>query len=431
MKKEIFRNIFKPLYKNILGADKTGNPPLYDNLLSWTFNLPFNSDGLSANDKTNNDFDAKFVESFCVSLPGNFLNEINYGNNYSVGTNSHTISAWIKPRTFTLSQGVISKRKGAVSEYCLYVHNGVLGVYDGNNVYNSTAPISLNTWQQVAYTYDYGTKKIRFFLNGSFVDELTLVQGFATTSPFFMRIGSADTGGYTFDGCISSVRIMTSKLSDADIATLYTNPYQTFASDLGNFVFQGSTFDLVRKVAATSVTNATFVQDNDILHYNLLNGFDKYSKDGSSPVEYLYVPYVGGVPIVTSVTGYTKVSSHPAGRWHNGAETKIMIGAGAFDGTGYPCNATIKAADAKAILHTAATGYCKSVDLNTFAQDFDEDYLFLNKLDPLKKKDLLLYDIAPDYGDLVAIINYIKDTSDFMIFEDYFFDTNGNVITYT
>ena len=53
-------------------------------------------------------------------------------------------------------------------------------------------------------------------------------------------------------------------------------------------------------------------------HWNLTKGFDLYTDDATGLIE-IKVP-IGTNPVIA---GYTKQSSHPAGKWHNGAETQL------------------------------------------------------------------------------------------------------------
>ena len=63
---------------------------------------------------------------------------------------------------------------------------------------------------------------------------------------------------------------------------------------------------------------ATIDNPAGIYSYNLRKGFDYYTKDSDGSA--YYVPYLNGSPVVSSVTGYTKVSEHPALEvGHNGA----------------------------------------------------------------------------------------------------------------
>ncbi|HQM83916.1 MAG TPA: hypothetical protein PLD55_04450, partial [bacterium] len=50
-----------------------------------------------------------------------------------------------------------------------------------------------------------------------------------------------------------------------------------------------------------------------VYSYNLNNGFDRYTDDATGLIT-RDVPYIDGVPVVSSITGYTKQSSHPAGQ---------------------------------------------------------------------------------------------------------------------
>ncbi|RMG77869.1 MAG: hypothetical protein D6711_00495, partial [Chloroflexi bacterium] len=65
----------------------------------------------------------------------------------------------------------------------------------------------------------------------------------------------------------------------------------------------------------------------DVFHYNIDKGFSLYTHTTNND---LRVPYdLNGQPLsITPPSGYTLASEHPAGNWHNNAETKIQMMAG-------------------------------------------------------------------------------------------------------
>jgi len=138
---------------------------------------------------------------------------------------------------------------------------------------------------------------------------------------------------------------------------------------------------------------ATYENANGVYSYNLNNGFDLYSKDGTDPVEYMEVPYVDGSPVVSSVTGYTKVSEHPAGFHFNNSSIKFVPFSTGHDGTGWVVPQEIKDIDTDFILHNETTGYAIEFDRDTI-QDIltaDSDYVFIDLSEENKVKNLMLY----------------------------------------
>lgn len=439
----MFKPIFEPLFQPMFS--EAGTPP---DLLALDLARTFTTNPLtSPNAITKYPLaSARFVSSYAYHAATYVAGScITYGD-YFRSAGDHTISAWINPLSNTTYSytGIITKRAGSTVEYNFYMTTngsiGLLGVYDGGAVYNSTATISINTWTHVAYTYDAETKKVRFYKNGAFVDEVILVKGFNTNTTAGVYIGKVGDGvSQAFHGSIANVRLFQSVISDNELLQLYNNPLQSIATtDYAFFPLQNSTCNISSTntgLRGTLEGVATFSQTNDISHYNLTQGFDKYYLT-ATPTTKLYIPYTNGTPVLSSVTNYTKESSHPPStKFHNGAETKVVVGTnGTKDTNGWQASSTFYTPtnyDPQNIFINTTTGYCKEVDLNTLPQVSTGDYIFLDNTQTPYKKNLLWFKSAPTYSQSVAAHKYIKKT-DFVTDDttgELVFDENGFVVT--
>jgi len=81
--------------------------------------------------------------------------------------------------------------------------------------------------------------------------------------------------------------------------------------------YERNTYDLISgtagTIAGTVDLESTYENADGVYSYNLNNGFDRYTDDATGLIT-RDVPYIDGVPVVSSITGYTKQSSHPAGQ---------------------------------------------------------------------------------------------------------------------
>jgi len=102
--------------------------------------------------------------------------------------------------------------------------------------------------------------------------------------------------------------------TDRFLRACFNNESVTVNSTLlANRPYQGSIYDVSgNSNDATIVGTVDLYERQDEFHYNIVNGFDKYVDDATGLV-YIYVPYVSGFPVVSSVSGYTKVTENPAG----------------------------------------------------------------------------------------------------------------------
>jgi len=147
--------------------------------------------------------------------------------------------------------------------------------------------------------------------------------------------------------------------------------------------------------------------DIDGYPYNIKNGFRLYEKDGEDD---LYVPIhdVNGDEIDITVgtdipAGYSLASTHPAGHWHNGAETKVLIGTnGTHDGTGWESSTWIEDVDTENVFHSG--DYCTALTYDQLTT-LDENYLTY-ETETNRFQNLAIYDLTTSLEDsfLAAVV---------------------------
>jgi len=194
---------------------------------------------------------------------------------------------------------------------------------------------------------------------------------------------------------------------------------------------QGSTYDISGNenhgtVNGSVALNAT----QDIYHWNITKGYSRYS-DGT---DNLFVPYdMNRQPLsITPPAGFSLVQECLAGYWHNGAETKLVLGATYNATTGnWETEASVIAADTEGHLHNTSTGFALELGYDDLVAVFTGDYLFCDVQTDYQYKNLLLYSTAPTYGDSVSVHKYIRYT-DFVTNDDdgsLVFDADGFIVT--
>ncbi len=388
---------------------------------------------------------AKFVSSYCYKASGTGEQLYYNGTFPALGLNSMVLEWEMRlPNTVTPTDGVIGcTSTDVVIKFGTYIDSGkfylVFSTHDGGNYFVksellTTLGINNINWHKYKIVFDRVSNLMQLYINDiicpAYTTDISSQAGLSYGAwRNFFRVGSYGTSGNTLYGAGT---------------TAYRNIKITIGSTVTQYPLQGSGYDI--SGGGRHLTNANAILDyQDDYHYNLLNGFDKYSKDGSSPVEYLYVPYVGGVPIVAGVTGYTKVSSHPAGKYHNGAETKIVVGTnGTKDVNGWQAVSTVKdkvgnsiaiaTADPQNVFVNTTTGYCIEKDVNTLPSvsvDGVSEYVFIDKSTANKYKNLLWYraDNPPTYTESVKVNRFIGNNNLSMDENgNYLFDENGFVL---
>lgn len=134
-----------------------------------------------------------------------------------------TIEAWIKPRTLTSFQHIVSKwNGGGNASYTLEVHEGKLrsAIHDGVNTsqaVESNGNILPDVWQHVAVTLDNGT--LRLYIDGA-LDRVFLSSQTPMNSDRPLSIGHEGPpfNGWFYDGLIDDVRMWDVVRTDAEIA---------------------------------------------------------------------------------------------------------------------------------------------------------------------------------------------------------------------
>lgn len=123
-----------------------------------------------------------------------------------------TIEAWIKPRTTTSYQHIVSKwNGGGNASYTLEVHDGRLrsAIHDGVNesqAVESNGSILPAVWQHVAVTLRNGT--LRLYINGDIDREFTGSQTpMNSDRPVSIGHEGPPFNGWWYDGVIDDVRV--------------------------------------------------------------------------------------------------------------------------------------------------------------------------------------------------------------------------------
>jgi len=148
------------------------------------------------------------------------------GTGLPLGNSPRTFAAWIKPYSYpdATFNGIIAY--GPMT--CTGKGSGLSIKNDGriamsfwcDDATQTVGPsVALNQWNHVAFTYDGGTK-IRFYMNGRFIQEATIAS-VPNTSDGPIRIGSTDDPGRVFNGLIDEAIIYKRSLTDLDMEKLY------------------------------------------------------------------------------------------------------------------------------------------------------------------------------------------------------------------
>lgn len=143
-----------------------------------------------------------------------------------------TLAAWIRPNAFIDWAGIVAKGIN-MSPYSMQTWSdgslrftanwGLPPGSMGEGSWNSTAKLSLATWQHAAVTYDGG--RVRFFINGVLdANEPQLSMRFGVVNESLV-IGADFAGGDEyFNGTIRDARVYGRALSQAEIQALVNRP---------------------------------------------------------------------------------------------------------------------------------------------------------------------------------------------------------------
>ncbi len=244
-------NIYQSNIKKIAGVDLANTKKLggVNNIPVELSTLPLASDAnlqgywkleANGNDSGPNGYNltANGSPSFVTGKFGNAVDlESTSSQNLSIAdgscpnleiSGSKTWMCWFKPESIS-TQVILGKVTGAsgvqiffTTTYIQFYHNGTAT----NGTVSSSAPLIAGQWYHVAGIYDSSAGKLRLYLNGVLVSEVTATGTSSDgNSPFY--IGRNDEGNY-FDGIIDDVAIFNRALTDAEVSTLYNSQIKKF-----------------------------------------------------------------------------------------------------------------------------------------------------------------------------------------------------------
>lgn len=187
-------------------------------------------------------------------------------------------------------------------------------------------------------------------------------------------------------------------------------------------------------------TTSTEWQKFDVVGYNYgsiwigSSGFSGWVEFDNISVKEVYIPRLAD----DSGWAAPVDEEHLAGPWHNGAETKLVLGT--TGAAGYPASAWLQSVDTDNIFHTGTT--CKKLSYDDL-QAISSDYVRFND-EEYKLRNISIYDLSSPLADsflatLVADrltiyldeIHEVEVDQDRFITAGLFFDfTNGNLEVY-
>lgn len=154
-------------------------------------------------------------------------NDINIDNSSTLQvTGNQTISMWIKPTDFSARRNLICKAYGG--EFCITLEVGqVMNYYYGTSGANADPyqglnmgfTISSGEWTHSVVVRDLDSMKLRWYINGSLLEEADALYGAAAASPNPVTIGSGYVENYI--GSLDDVRLYNRALSTAEVQALY------------------------------------------------------------------------------------------------------------------------------------------------------------------------------------------------------------------
>jgi len=415
----------------IFSSLRGGAASIINSALSWTFSSKgFSTDELSSLDRNTATIeDSRLVESACADFNGS-SSYINYGDVNDLGSGNFSI--YFLGNIKSVNTGIISKELGAGNNrYYVYADaSGKLSVFlkdSASTTVGGAFPTSIdirNNWHIMGIEIDRTSNTVEGYIDGVSVGTIDISTLVGLESSYDFVIGARAEGTAVFsDEEISWLGSVGRLLTSSE-----RNNIQNEASIFDFFtVLQRSTYDISGNDNHGTPSNVTW-GTQDSYHYNIIYGFDKYTDDATGLIEVL-VPYVDGSPVVSSIASYTKQSSHPADYWNNGCETKRILGATTFDGTGWGVDALVKTADTEEILHNNATGYGKALGYDDDKAEQGE-YLFMNVATENQHKDLLLYSTPQTGTTAIAIHKFIGNGNNLVtsVSGDYVFSKNNYAV---
>ncbi|RMF59851.1 MAG: LamG domain-containing protein, partial [Bacteroidetes bacterium] len=263
------------------------------------------------------------------------------GTSWTVGCWFKTTDDYWRLIDWRGTGGVGAVRGVQISIYLLYNSFQNTRIDDGLGNYLqfdevSTDPYVDGKWHHIALAWDSPTGTAYLYLDGILAYSKTnsaLANADLTSQPGVWRLGAAsNNGSQQFQGSACGFFFYDRLLSASEIAELYNTgfvsgvtpaAYYPCSEGIGSTLYDVSGNNL--HATLYNISEPSFwANTQDVFHYNIDKGFSLYTH-ATDPD--LRVPYdLNGQPLsITPPTGYTLASEHPAGDWHNGAETKIQM----------------------------------------------------------------------------------------------------------
>jgi len=156
------------------------------------------------------------------------------GNSLQMGTESITISMWIKINSWpTDHYGELfyGGATGGVHGYGMMLHTSVVGrvyleVYgslNGRQIVNAYNSVDVGRWTHIVATFNGVDNYIKFHKNGVEILNSPILDPGTVTNPHSFIIGRYYSDIYQFNGLIDDVRIYNRALSAEEIAFLYNS----------------------------------------------------------------------------------------------------------------------------------------------------------------------------------------------------------------
>ena len=137
-------------------------------------------------------------------------------------TNQITISAWFNSANIALTQRVVDKIAGTITNnFMLDMYQSKLRFFVATGAAQSTTTLQSNTWYHVVATYDGSNARI--YLN-SVLDKSNAVAGTMTVNAYPLCIGRDQSGSNNFAGKIDDIKIYSRVLNTTEITDLYQTP---------------------------------------------------------------------------------------------------------------------------------------------------------------------------------------------------------------
>ncbi len=183
------------------------------------------------------------------------------GKNLPIGNSPRTFTAWVKPFINKSYNGIFVYGEQNINYVELFYVNSSgrlhLQMMPFNTAQTTGSVAALNTWNQVAFTYD-GAGTVKYFMNGQFVQSSPT--GTVDTHNGEIRIGTLGSAGQYFNGLIDEVAVYNRALTDEEI----TAGYNAIAPSVY----------IVSPVGATN-------QNAPLLNYSVSNGTVMVKVDGT------------------------------------------------------------------------------------------------------------------------------------------------------